>query len=114
MEETGGGRPNSHVPIRAERATRVVERARERRGSGAVAESHFQSNLSRCTSRRDVGNTVSYEVNTFLLQYALNLLNILPILAGNANVTLKLAVTVLKNFELKRDTIQTKNDVPAR
>lgn len=54
------------------------------------------------------------EVNAFLLQYALNRLNILLILAGNTNVTLDLAVTVLKNFELKRDTIQTENDVPAR
>lgn len=60
------------------------------------------------------GHTVSYEVNTFLLQYALNRLNILLILAGNANVTLDLAVTVLENFELKRDSIQTENDVPAR
>lgn len=59
-------------------------------------------------------HTVSYEVNALLLQHALNRLNILLILAGNANVTLDHAVTVLKNFELKRDTVQTKNDFPTQ
>ena len=58
--------------------------------------------------------TVSYEVNAFLLQYALNRLNILLILAGDANVAIDLAVTVFKNFELKRDTIQAENYMPAR
>lgn len=92
----------------------AIERARER---DTVAESHFQSNLSHWTHwyvAVSHCHTVSYEVNAFLLQHALNRLNILLILAGNANVTLDLAVTVLKNFELKRDTIQTENDVPAR
>lgn len=84
-EETRGGRPSSHVPIRADLYVIV-----------------------------GLCHIVSYEVNAFLLQYALNRLNILLILAGNANVTLDLAVTVLKNFELKRDTVQTENDVPAR
>ncbi len=101
-----------HEEVRAEaRAARVVERTGKR---DTVTEKHFRSNLSRRTSWRVVGHAVLYEVNTFLLQYALNRLNILLILAGNANVTLDLAVTVLKNFELKRDTIQTENDVPAR
>lgn len=68
----------------------------------------------KTTSWRVVDHTVSYEVNALLLQYTLNRLNILLILAGNANVTLDPAVTVLKNFELKRDTIQAENDVPAR
>lgn len=139
LRKRRGGRPGSHLPIRAERPTldshtlppnrnetiatttrepapaphtaRVVERTRKR---DTVAERHFQSNLSRCTSRRGVGSTVSYKVNAFLLQYALNRFNILLILASNANVALDLAVTALKNFELKRDTIQTENDVSAR
>lgn len=59
-------------------------------------------------------HTVSYEVNAFPLQYALNRLNILLILAGNTDIALDLTVTVLENFELKRDTIKTKNDVPTR
>ena len=129
----------SHVPIRAERSTldshtlplsrnetivttmgkpipvahtaRAVKQTRKR---DTVAERHFQSNPSHCTSWHVIGHTVSYEINTLLLQYALNRLNILLILAGNADITLDLAVTVLKNFELKRDTIQTKNDMPAR
>lgn len=54
------------------------------------------------------------EVNASLLQYALNRLNIPHILAGNTNVTLDLAVTVLNDFELKRDAIQAENYMPAR
>ena len=56
--------------------------------------------------------TVSYEVNVVLLQHAPNLLNILHIHASNTNVALELTVTVLNDFELKRDTVQPKNDFP--
>ena len=59
-------------------------------------------------------HTVSYEVNAILLQYASNLLNVPLIHAGNANGTVNLTVTVLHNFKLKRDTVQTKNDFPAQ
>ena len=133
------GRPSSHALIQAERSTpenymlplsrnktiattmrkpapgartaRLVERTRKR---DTIAERHFQSNLSHCTSWCVVGYTASYNVNALLLQYALNRLNILLILTGNTNVTLNLAVTTLENFKLKRDTIQTENDMPAR
>ena len=54
------------------------------------------------------------DVNTPLLQYAPNLLNIIHIHASNTDTTLDLAVTVLNNFELKRDTVQTENDLPAQ
>ena len=102
-------------PMLGPQAARVVERARER---DAIAESHFNLTFHVEWVGWHVAvipcHTISYEVNALLLQYALNRLNILLILAGNANVALDLAVTILKNFELKRDTIQTENDVPAR
>ena len=62
----------------------------------------------------DLCHTISYDVNALLLHYALNRLNILLILAGNTDVTLELAVIALKNLELKRDAVQTENDLPAR
>ena len=109
--ETSASATTTREPAPGPHAARVIERARKR---DTIAERHFQSNLSHYTSWCIIGHTVSYEVNTFLLQYALNRLNILLILAGNANVTLDLAVTVLKNFEPNRDTIPAENDVPAR
>ena len=108
---TSASATTTREPVLGAHTARVVEQTRKR---DTVTERHFRSNLSHCTSWCVVGRTVSYEVNAFLLQYALNRLNILLILAGNTNVTLDLAVTVLKNFELERNTIQTKNDVPAR
>ena len=111
VAEAGTGVTTTRKPVLRAHTALVIERTGDR---NTVAESHFQSNLSRCTSWRGVGHTVSYEINAFLLQYALNRLNILLILTGNANVTLDLAVTVLKNFELKRNTIKTENDVSAR
>ena len=96
-------------------AARVVERPGKR---DPIAESHFDMTFQVGWVGRYAAvtpcHTVSYEIDAFLLQYALNRLNILLILAGNANVTLDLAITILKNFELKRDSIQTENDVPAR
>ena len=59
-------------------------------------------------------HTVSHNVNTVLLQYAPNLLNIIHIHTGNTNAALNLAVTVLHNFNLKRDTVKTKNDFPTQ
>lgn len=81
-------------------AARVVERARKR---DTVAETHFQSDLSNLVGWYVVispSHTISYEINAFLLQYALNRLNILHVNAGNANATVNLAVTVLNNFKL--------------
>lgn len=101
-------------PAPGAHTARAVERTGKR---NTVTKRHFQSNPSSRVGWYIVVShchTVSYEVNAFLLQYALNRLNILLILAGNTNVTLDLAVTVLNNFKLKRDTIQTENDVPAR
>ena len=79
-----------------------------------VANSHFRSDLSRWARWRVVGHNVSHNVNTMLLQYAPNLLSTLRIHARNTNTTLNLAITVLNNFELKRDAIQPKNDLPAQ
>lgn len=84
------------------------------RKRGTVAERHFQSNLSRCTSWHVVGRPISHNVNTVLLQRAPNLLNLLLIHTTNTNATVDLTVTVLHDFKLKRDTIQTKNDFPAQ
>lgn len=54
------------------------------------------------------------DVNTFLLQHAPNRLNILLVHAGNTNAAIDIAVTVLNDLELKRDTVQTKDDFPAQ
>ena len=59
-------------------------------------------------------HTVSYDVNATPLKHAPNPLNILHIHAGNANATVDLAVTILNNLELKRDAVQTENDLPAQ
>lgn len=101
-------------PILGAHATRVVERAGER---DAVAESHFQSNISHWTywyAAVSHYHVISHNVNTVLLQYAPNLLNVLLIHAGNTNATVNPTVTVLHNFKLKRDAVQTKNDFPTR
>lgn len=100
-------------PARGPHTTRVVEQDKKR---DAVAETHFKSNFSSWVSRYVVSlcHTVSHHVNTILLQCAPNLFNLPLIHTTNTNSTVDLAVTVLKNFELKRDTIQTENDVPAR
>ena len=142
LRATRSGHPSSHLPIRAERPTldshtlplsqdetiatttrdptlgaraaRVVERARER---DMVAETHFQSNLSHWTYWHVAVShchAISHNINTVLLQCAPNLFNLLLVHATNANATVNLAVTVLHNFELKRDTVQTKNDFPAQ
>ena len=62
----------------------------------------------------DPCRTVSYEINALLLQYTLNLLNIIYIRAGNADAAVDIAITVLNNFKLKRDTVQTEDDLPAQ
>lgn len=104
---------SARKPAPGPRTTRVVERTRKR---DTVAETHFQSNLSRWVSRyvADLYCTVLYDINAVLLQYAPNLLNLLLIHTTNANATANLTVTVLHNFKLKRDTVQTKNDFPAQ
>ena len=102
-------------PMPGPYATRVVERARER---DTVAERHFQSNLSGWTGRltycRYPCHTISHNVNTVLLQRAPNLLNLLLIHTTNANATVDITITVLNNFKLKRNTVQTKNDLSAQ
>lgn len=81
-----------------------------------VAESHFQSNLSHWTYWYVAGPccTVSHNLNTMFLQCAPNLFNLLLIHTTNANTTVNLTVTVLNDFELKRDTVQPKNYLPAQ
>lgn len=93
--------------------TRVIERARKR---DTVAKTHFQSDLSNLVGRYVVSlcRTVSHNVNTVLLQCAPNLFNLLLIHTTNTNATVNLAVTVLNNFELKRDTVQPENYLPAQ
>lgn len=100
-------------PVLGAHAARVVERARKR---DAVAESHFQLNLSRWTYWyvASLRRTVSHNVNTMLLQYSPNLLSLPLIHAGNANAVFNPAINVLNNFELKRDTLQAKNDLPTQ
>lgn len=102
-------------PVPGPHATRVVERPGK---WNTVAKTHFQSDLSNrgggMLLLASVTYTVSYEVNAILLQYAPNLLDILRINAGDTDITLDLTITVLNNFDLKRDTIQTKNDFPAQ
>lgn len=79
-------------------ATRVIERPRKR---NTVAKTHFQSDLSNLVDWYVVIShcrTVSHNINTMLLQYALNRLNILLIHTTNANAAVNLAVTILNNF----------------
>lgn len=59
-------------------------------------------------------HTVSHDVNTVLLQHAPNLLNIIHIHTSDTNATLNLAVTVLNDLDLKRDTVQAEDDLPAQ
>lgn len=75
---------------------------------------HPQHPAAPAGPERNHCHTISYEVNTLPLQHTLNRLNILHIHADNANAALDLAVTALNDFKLKRDTIQTKNYVPAQ
>lgn len=103
-EGTRGGRPNSHVPIRA---------GRPNLGSQPPPLSRNESNwMSRYVA--DLYCTVSHNVNIVLLQCAPNLLNLLLIHATNTNAAVNLTITVLHNFKLKRDTVQAKNDFPAQ
>lgn len=111
VEDTGAGVTTTRNPALRTHTTRIVERTRKR---NAVAETHFNQNLSRQMDWYVVYRTVLYDVNTPLLQHATDLLNILHIHAGNANAAIDLAVTVLKNLELECDTVQTKNDFPAQ
>lgn len=102
-------------PAPGAHATRVVERARKR---DAIAERHFDLTfqvgwvswyvaVSPC-------HAISHNVNTVLLQCAPNLLNILLIRTTNANAAIDITITVLNDFELKRDPVQAKNYLPAQ
>lgn len=108
------GMTTTRKPAAGPHATRVVERARER---NTVAKTHFQSDLSNlvgwCVAVSHL-HAISHNVNAVLLQCAPNLLNLLLIHTTNTNTTVNLAVTVLHNFKLKRDALQTKNDFPAQ
>lgn len=59
-------------------------------------------------------HTVLDDVNTVLLQYTPDLLNILHIHASNADTALDLTVIVFNNFKFKRDAVQPENDLPAQ
>lgn len=85
----------------------------ERRRAGAAAHTH-QIKWVGISLLASVTYTVSHNINTVLLQYAPNLFNLLLIHASNTNATVDIAVTVLHDFELKRDTIQTENYLPAQ
>lgn len=100
-------------PAPGPHATRVIERTQER---DTVAESHFQCDPSGWANQYVVSlcHTVSHNINTALLQYAPNLLSLLQINTTNANATVDITITVLHDFKLKRDTVQTKNDLPAQ
>lgn len=111
--KTSASATTTRKPMPGPYAARVVERARER---DAITETHFQSNLS-CWTYWHVASlchTVSHNVNTALLQHTPNLFNLLLIHTANTNATVNLAVSMLNNFKLKRDTVQTKNDFPAQ
>lgn len=103
-------------PVLGPHAARVVERAGER---DTIAERHFDLTFQIgwvgmlaccCYPCR----TVSHNVNTVLLQCAPNLFNLLLIHTSNADATVDITITVLNNFELKRDTVQAENDFPAQ
>lgn len=101
-------------PVLRAYTARAVERPRKR---DTVTKTHFQSDLSNLVGWYVVitpCHTVSYEVNTILFQHAPNLFNLLLIHATDANAAVNLTVTVLNNFELKRDAVQPKNDFPAQ
>lgn len=101
------GHPGLHAPIRAEQTKK----------RDAIAERHFQSNLSSQVGWYvivDFCRIALDDVNVVLLQHSPNLLSFLRVHASNTNTTLDLTVTVLNNFELKRDAVQTENDFPAQ
>lgn len=111
VEEAGAGVTTTRKPMLRAHTTRVVERAQKR---DMVTKTHFRSNFSNHMRWCVIGHTISYEVNAILLQYTPNLLDILHINAGDTDIALDLTITVLNNFDLKRDTVQTKNDLPAQ
>ena len=102
----------SHPPSRATTKQRM-----RRQSHRETLRAPIRSHLSRRVGWHVIVGpcrTVSQNVNAILFQYAPNLLNIIHIHASNADTTLDLAVTVLNDFELKRDTVQPKNDLPAQ
>ena len=114
VEEAAAATATTRGPVLGAHAARVVEGPGER---DAITKTHFRSNLS-C----QVGwyvivglcNIALDDVNVVLLQHLPDLLNIIHIHASNTNATLNLAVTVLNDLELKSDTVQTENDLPAQ
>lgn len=101
-------------PVLRAYTARVIERPGKR---DTVAETHFKSDLSSWMGWYVIVglcHAISHNVNTILLQHAPNLFNLLLTHTTNANATVNLAVNVLNNFELKRDTIQAENDLPAQ
>lgn len=101
---TSGDGPHAVAP-----SSRTITRQRTRCQSNRKGTPTLKERGARLTC-----HIVSYEVDTTLLQYAPNLLNIIHIHASNTNAALNLAVAVLNDFELKRDTVQTENDLPAQ
>ena len=93
---------------------RAITRRRTRCQSYGKDEGGHPSSHVPIRAERSTPSTVSHNVNTALLQCAPNLFNLLLVHTTNANTTVNITLTVLKNFELKRDTVQTKNDFPAQ
>ena len=103
--QSENGRPNPHALTQTERTGH----------QDAVTKTHFQSKPFKLSGL--IVNpclTVSDNINTFLLQRTPNLLNILHFHTGNTDAAIDIAVTMLNDFELKRDAIQAKDDFPAQ
>lgn len=115
--ETHGARTTAATarkPTLRAHTARIVERAGKR---DTITKGHFQSNLSSQVDWYVIAApcyAVSHNVNTILLQHTPNLLNIIHIHASNANAAVDITITVLNNFELKRDTVQPKNYLPTQ
>ena len=112
IEETGASiTTTTRKPAPGAHTARIIERTRKR---NAIAETHFQSNLSSWVGWYIACRTVLDDINAVLPQHTPNLLNIIHIHTSNANAALDLTIIVLNNFELKRDTVQPKNDLSAQ
>ena len=115
-----GGWAAAHM--RSHPPSRVIARQRmrcqsDRKDSPTLEERAPRSGQARVKLSGlfvNLYHTISDEINAALLQYTPNLLSILHTHASNADAALELAVKMLNNFELKRDTVQAKNDLPAQ
>lgn len=114
VEKAGVGVTTTRKPMPRAYTARAIERPGK---WDTIAKTHFQSDLSNLVGWYVVitpCRTISYDVNVVLLQHLPDLLNIIHIHTGNTNAAVDIAVTVLNNFKLKRNAVQTKNDFPAQ